>query len=235
MTEEEKKLIDGTGDISTPSQATEMDALDAYLSGYKEKMDVPPANPALSNGALGVPGTQPPAGGASTPFISHDPSQNPQQEFYKRGAKKGQPKPPKKGLAPPLTPSGTMGIQATALISGALFITMIDILLPLIIATLNNWKKGSVKINAEDMKLTASQKTELAPIGDGVVREYKINANPGALLLVAGIGMYSMAFLTAKSKAKERIEKERKQKEKEEQEKNRQQQNGQNNPFIYPN
>lgn len=212
MTTEEEKLLGNdptmlqAKDLPPAPAADNMDELDRYLSGYTKKMEVP-VIPLM-------PGQSPPPQQGAAPFISHDPTQNPQQEYYKRGAKKGQPKPPKKGLAPPLNNTGQMAIQATSLISGALFITMMDILLPLLIATVNNWRKNSVKIDSADMKLTPSQKAELAPIGDGVVREYKINANPGALLLIAGVGMYSMAFLTAKNKAKERAEKERKEKEK---------------------
>lgn len=208
-------LDNGTGDekpplvdseIVKPSSSTnELDEIDQLLKGYTKKMDIPAPAPGPA-----APGTQFGPGGytsQSAPFVTHEPSAI-AQDYYKRGAKKGQPKPPKKGLAPPLNPAGQMQIQATALISGALFVTMIDIIFPLIIAGLNNWR-SKLKVDPDKMKMTQSQRNDLAPIGDGIVRELKLNASPVALGCIALIGIYSANLLSLRSIAEKDLQKEK--------------------------
>ncbi len=165
--------------------------LDAILETYK---NAPPSVPT-------------PAQPEKLPFLSHDAGQAPKQEYYTRGAKKGQPKPPKKGTAPPLNPAGQLSIQATTFITGAVFITMVDLLIPLIITGIYNFmqskKTGTAGpiLDYEKVKMSASQRNDLAVVGDAVVRELKLSGSPTLLFLIGLAGVYFMNFILQKSLA----------------------------------
>jgi len=93
-----------------------MDDIDKILSAYKDKAEFSPVSGSPQTTDNSRPSTVDGGQNQSTPFsISHEPYKA-TQEVYKRGAKKGQPKPPKKGTAPPLNPSGQLSIQATTFI-----------------------------------------------------------------------------------------------------------------------
>jgi len=138
---------------STPKPDTAAE-LDALLAGY----DKPAETGAVNNGAELFPGDKVvnSAPDQSTPFsISHNPSgSDVKQEYYVRGKKKGLPKPPGRGTAPKPTT-----IVASSLITGSLFITMIDIILPMVFAGLNNWR-SKIKVDSDKMKMTQRQKDD---------------------------------------------------------------------------
>lgn len=178
---------------------SEMDEIDAIINNYKNA-------PPVSMQSEGPTTPQNPATSGPLPFITHDPSQAPKQEYYLRGAKKGQPKPPKKGQAPPLNPAGQLSIAATTFITGAIFITMIDLLLPLLIAGVYNFLKmrkdpTATPLDYEKMKMTTSQRSDLSVVGDAVVRELKISGSPSLLFLLGLAGVYFMNFILQKSLA----------------------------------
>lgn len=185
----------------TNSQAAS--ELDNILSEYKE--------PALSNEPTpsdidaGLFGGKSSVTPKKEPFISHDPTLAPKQEFYKTGKKAGQPKPQKKGTAPPLNPAGQLSIQATTFITGAVFITMVDLLIPLFITGVYNWmqsrKKDGLTLEYEKLKMSPSQRNDLAVVGDAVVRELKISGSPTALFIMGLAGVYFMNFILQKSLA----------------------------------
>ncbi len=165
-----------------------------------------PAPAPLTNEDVFTPGrTATPA--APLPFISHDATQNPKQEYYQRGAKKGQPKPPKKGQAPTLNPAGQLSVQATTFITGGIFIVMIDLVLPLLIAGTYNYvqsrKKGEdfPRIDYEKMKMSKSQRDDLGMVADAVVRELKVSGSPSLLFFMGLAGIYFMNFIMQKSAA----------------------------------
>lgn len=83
------------------------------------------------------------------------------------------------------------------IISGALFLTFIDMLLPMAIATANNTLSDD-KVSAKSMQLTQTQKNELEPIADALMKEIQIKANPLVILIVSMISVYGMNFVQAK-------------------------------------
>jgi len=180
-----------------PPTESGMDDIEKIISAYNQKAEisVPMQNhspsPSESDGVRPI------------PFISHDPSQVPKQEFYKSGRKAGQPKPPRKGTAPPLNPAGQLSIQATVFITGAIFLSMVDLLIPLISTTIYNFiqskKKDGIILDCEKMKMTPSQKADLAPVGDAVVRELKLSGSPTVLFLTGLAGVYFMNFIMHKT------------------------------------
>jgi len=111
--------------------------------------------------------------------------------IIKRGRKKGQLKP---GVRTP--PLESMAITGE-LISGALFISLIDLIFPMIISFANN-QFTKVKIKADQLSLTAQQKKDLEPICDQVVKHLKIEANPVTILVVSLAGIYGINYLSLK-------------------------------------
>lgn len=85
------------------------------------------------------------------------------------------------------------------IISGALFITLLDIILPTIIVTVNNVidKKGK-KMSVMDLRLKQTQKNELEPIADEVMKELMIKANPAFILISSFVSIYALNFVQAK-------------------------------------
>lgn len=114
--------------------------------------------------------------------------------YYQRGAKKGQKKPnfdkvlQQTGQYEPATLSGEI-------LSGLMFITLIDMLFPLLITTVNNLYSKK-KVKADQLKLTAKQKNELAPICDKIVEKWNITADPVWLLLISMVGIYGVNYIT---------------------------------------
>lgn len=115
------------------------------------------------------------------------------QEFYKTGKKAGQPKKPRVTV----TPTQQQATLSGEILTGALFITLVDLCLPMIIAGLNN-RFSKFKIKASDLYLSAKQKSELAPIADKVVKQFDFNANPNALLVISMLGIYGANFAMLK-------------------------------------
>lgn len=186
-----------------------MDNLDAILAGYDKPANVvsDPAQPqpqpqAPANDQPMFPGeTVPPKQGFS---ITHNPAgSDPKLEYYVRGPKKGQLKPSKKnsGTSSPNSNVKPTSIQASTLLTGAMFITMIDLILPMGFCALHNWQFPDAKIDARDLKMKDYQRNELAPIADAVAREMNINASPVVLLLVGIVGIYGLNMMTLHNEA----------------------------------
>lgn len=195
------------GPVKHENHADGMDDLDRLLAGYKTEMEVPNVAP-LNNSATVAPinGTSQPGplpNPNNTPLgISRDVNANtyPKQEYYQRGAKKGQPKPPKKGQPAP-APIQNNSLAVSTLITGAMFITLIDLLFPLCIAGLNNLF-NKVKIDPEKMKMSTAQKNDLTPHGDAVARELKLSGSPTVLMLIALTGVYGFQYMVTLNQAK---------------------------------
>jgi len=191
--------LKGPEETPPPSNGTPVDSeLEAILQGYKT---APPA----PLGEQNKPDTNSP-GVAPLPFLSHDSSLAPKVEYYKTGKKAGQPKPPKKGQAPPLNPAGQLSIQATTFITGAVFVTMIDMIIPLFMVGIYNFVQGRKKrdfkpLDYEKVQMTPKQKSDLGMVADAVVRELKLSGSPSFLFFLGLAGVYFMNFILQKSLA----------------------------------
>lgn len=86
------------------------------------------------------------------------------------------------------------------IISGALFMTMIDLLLPLLFVSANNYF-SKTKIKVEDLALTDRQKNELEPIAEKVAAQVRLTANPSIVLIFTLAGMYGIKFMNARLSA----------------------------------
>lgn len=151
--------------------------IDDLLSGYKDV--------SLKDNSMKPEGTK-----TSDNLFTQQPA-NP--DVYLSGKKVGQPRKPRVGYKKQQEQTSLSG----EILTGALFITMIDLCLPMIITGLNN-RFSKQKMKASDLSLTAKQKSELAPIADKVVKQFDFNANPNALLLFSILGIYGANFAMVK-------------------------------------
>ena len=83
------------------------------------------------------------------------------------------------------------------LITGTMFVALIDTLAPLMITFLND-KFSKTKLTKDDikrMKLNAQQKKELTPVCDEVVKYLDITENPIVILVISLIGIYGVNYM----------------------------------------
>lgn len=197
---------------TTAENVDNLDSLENILSGYtKPFVDETPAPTVNETKTTWAPwennanDTGKPDEKISGISIEHNPSgSDPEIRYYKSGPKKGQPRPPRKGQ----TVSKPTTLQASAFLTGAILLSMVDMLLPMAMAGLNNWR-SKVKIKADDLKLSEANKKELTPIADAVLKELNIVASPSLLLGVALFGAYAanMMMVRSEAEAKQKLEK----------------------------
>lgn len=173
-------LVDET--IRTEGIETPND-IDKLLSGYDKEV--------IANTEL--PGAPPDDESQPISRINPNDKTDPRL-YYQRGAKKGQKKPnfdkvlQQTGQYEPATLSGEI-------LSGLMFITLIDMLFPLLITSVNNiYSKKKIKV--DHLKLTAKQKNELAPICDKIVEKWNLTADPVWMLVISMLGIYGVNYIT---------------------------------------
>jgi len=175
--------------------ASEVDDLDAALAGYKSAIDVEP-DPEETVETKDTPVSQPTNNEPKT--VSTEGSDwrgNPL--YYQSGKKVGQLRKTMSHHAPPkeeMTISGT-------LISGAMFIMLTDMLIPMLFTFANN-SMSKKQIKVDDLQMSEKQKKDLEPVGNEVVKYLMLRANPIWLYLIATIGIYGINLLAARQKAK---------------------------------
>lgn len=178
-------------DFSTkkePTKEATIDEIEQFLSGYKEPLKIPTQDVNQTTGSIQQP--TPPQSQPGGEFWKGDP------RYYQRGAKKGQlrPTPLQARIKPVSTPAN---IEGNAIISGALLITLIDLLIPLAITAVNNLATDK-KVKPEMLQMTQKQKDTLAPVCDQVAQYINLTGNPVIILTVSLIGIYGMNFLMIK-------------------------------------
>lgn len=114
--------------------------------------------------------------------------------YYQRGQKAGQ-------LRPNAIPRKEMTLGGDIL-DGAMFITLVDTLVPMIIALANN-SFSKIKVDPDKMTLTDKQKKQLEPICEQVVKKLSLTADPTWLLIVALFSMYGIQFYSIRQEAKQ--------------------------------
>jgi len=172
-----KKTIDAPAPetVSETQPTNPANDIDNILAGYKQPASVIEQEQDFS--------TAP-----ETPGDLSDPT-----KYYQTGLKKGQPR-PGGGRKSKQEESNTI---TSELISGALFITLIDLLFPMLISAINN-KFSKTKIEAADLQLTPKQKAEIEPLSNEVVKYININGHPIALFCIAMGGIYGLNFMSLK-------------------------------------
>lgn len=188
-------LIDDSKPVEQ-SQPSPKINIDQFLAGYTSPMEVS-ANNIQPNGNAINPNL-------SKPLEST--IKQAEQRFYKTGKKAGQPKPdrgsyqyrqPMQNQPPPNQQGQPINNQ---LISGSLFITLIDFVFPLIIGFINN-RFSKTKIDGSKLKLTDEQRKDLKPLADEAVKYMNLSANPVLLFTLSLGGLYVMNFFLQKELA----------------------------------
>lgn len=197
----------------TPATGTGLDELEKLLQTYDKPADISapieatkpaPVNgdfPWLNNGGTGA--TIQPEKVPSQGFsISHNPQGSEEPiRYYKTGAKAGQIKPPRKSGKPAVNvPQTPNTLQASSFLNGAILLGMLDLLLPMVLCGLNNWR-SKIKINPDKLGMTPKQKEELRPAADAVLKELNINASPSLILGIAIVGIYTTNLMLLRSES----------------------------------
>lgn len=186
-----------------------MQDIDSFLSGYKSDMTIlnTPGNTAQPNPALSQPVINTING------LKDQWQGNP--KYYQTGKKAGQLKASVTGgntakpngsttqQSQPLpnTPANTTGTVQSSLITGALFLIIVDVCIPFGVASINNWLSKD-KIDSSKLQLTEKQRKDLEPLANEVVKYLNLNANPVVLFLIGYGGIVAMNFMLQKSLAK---------------------------------
>lgn len=84
-------------------------------------------------------------------------------------------------------------------LTGAMIISLIDLIIPSLIVTANNTiDKNGKKISINDLRLKATQKKELEPIAEELAKQIEIKANPLVIMIVSLISIYGLNFVESK-------------------------------------
>lgn len=187
-----KVLINDVKDQEIPEQVKKDSApdIDAMFSGYKESMVIDTTDKDTGGG------DQPVSFGKSGRTVDPSDKNNPLL-YYQRGKKQGQMKPDAKKWLEQKGEYNKASISGE-LISGILFLTLVDQLFPAFIAFLNN-QFSDKKIKSHQMQLTAKQKGELAPVCDELIKQWEITANPLLILSISLLGIYGMNYANLKA------------------------------------
>lgn len=89
-------------------------------------------------------------------------------------------------------------LLASDLISGALFLMLIDLAIPNLIAFANN-QVSKKKIKPKLLQLTDKQKQELEPFANEVTKQLLIKGNPLYVFIGCLVGMYGLNFMLLKN------------------------------------
>lgn len=127
--------------------------------------------------------------------------------YYQSGKKQGQIKPPpKKGFAaafqqPQMSVNPETSIMtADSIISGAMFLAIINLLLPMGFALVNNLvvKDKRKMIDWELLQMDEKATKQLDTLASKALKSIKIDANPLGVFIFAVFGLYAMQFMTVK-------------------------------------
>jgi len=189
------------------SMETTQSFLDELMSGYsapaKKVEETPVATNAQPTPLQSSTGTQPTAQPQQASPV------DPEAPYgrYQRGKKKGQPRTApfisvKAGVTQPtqVVVQPQTAKLSGMLIDGGLFLTLINIAVPLLIAILNNYVEKDKKkhIDPQKLKLTNDQKKELDPVVDAVMKQVSLTGNPLVILLVGLLTAYGLNFMALK-------------------------------------
>ena len=89
-------------------------------------------------------------------------------------------------------------VVSDTIINGALLLLFIDVVIPNLIAMINN-KMSKKKIKASRLAMTEGQKRELQPIADEAARAIQLQGNPITILAFSIVSIYATNLLLIKT------------------------------------
>ena len=122
--------------------------------------------------------------------------------YFQTGKKAGQLRPSAKKLNTEITATldteSTTTFKGSNIMSGIMLLVLVDSILPLAISFINN-KYSKRKVKSTSLKMTKTQKNELQPIADEVVKLLNVEANPIFMLSISMIGIYGLNLAEARN------------------------------------
>ncbi len=182
---------DNLDNIPEEKPITNADDLDADLSDYKnasvniaDEAPEPEEEPADAEAMADAPPNIDPVTGLDKNL------------YFVSGKKKGQLRKKARLSYNPTKPATLNG----QFLTGAIMLTLVDILLPLLFAGINN-TLSKKKIDPDKLKLTTEQKKEFEPVADAVLKSIKFEANPVLVLSVGLLGAYGINYFMLKNES----------------------------------
>lgn len=129
--------------------------------------------------------------------VTRDNSEDKEPEQPK---KRGRGRPRKEERTEPIEPQPE--IQVNDYINGAMFLLVIDMLFPSLIAFANNRFDDKNKIKASELQLTKQQKLDIEPLADRVAEHLLQNMNPITLFTITMSTIYGSNFMLLKANKK---------------------------------
>ncbi len=108
--------------------------------------------------------------------------------------------PPNVATASDLKDQETAKIEAGILIDGAMFLLLINMLVPLVLSSLNNYLAKD-KIKPEQIELTKDQEKKFAPIVDKCMQGLMMTGDPKWVLFFGLATVFGMNYMMAKMNA----------------------------------
>ncbi len=185
---------------SEPIEVKTQSDLEILLAGYSEPAKS--IEPVIENNPTEPAPVQPSQTQpqVSEPVKSVDP--NAPYGYYLRGKKKGLPRTTpyfsaKNNYQPPATVTPVNPTLNATLIDGGLFLTLINLVIPLAITLANNHFSND-KVKPDQLKLTKDQIKDLDPICDAVMKQVSMTGNPMVLLLIGLFAAFGLNLMAAK-------------------------------------
>lgn len=193
-------------DVAEPVQSG--NSISDFLSTYQTEMKIlPNANAPVTNPTLSRPLENVVTDIKNGSWIGD-------QRYYQTGKKAGQLKKsvtgntqvkatvmPQQGQPLPNNPANQIGGIQNSLITGSLFLLVVDLVIPFTIAAVNNWF-SKTKIDSSKLGLTEKQKKDLEPLCNEVVKYLNLNANPVVIFIVSYGAICVMNYMLQKSLSK---------------------------------
>jgi hypothetical protein len=185
-------------------------SIDEILKGYDKPMEITatPTDAKLPEGQKPVVNIQPSA--FNNPN-THYPDGRP-KEYFVRGAKRGQEKPYRPIYNNPHQPPVNTIITSTtpppaqmpgsSVLTGAMFLVLVDMLFPMLLEIGNNFIDPKHKISAKQLKLQPEQRKELEPLADMIMKQINFQGSPVLLLSLGLFGTYALNFMALKAAQK---------------------------------
>ena len=117
--------------------------------------------------------------------------------YYQSGKKRGQLR-KSPSLRGSYNHAAETSIKGSLLINGALFLSIVNFIVPLLICTVNNWLNKKDKMTVKELQLDASEKKEIDPLMDATLKQLNITGNPLVLLSITLTAAYAMKFVNRK-------------------------------------
>ncbi len=91
-------------------------------------------------------------------------------------------------------------IDAGIMIDGAMFLMMVNMLIPLILSSVNNYF-SKTKVKPEAIEMTEKQESKFAPLVDRCLRGIEMKGNPQSLLMFGLLTIFGVNFINARMEA----------------------------------